>query len=642
MYNQAYIDDYNENVYINFLRNNNKLIDLKNAYLNQYTDKSNASLLSFKESLDHYVKMKLLTDNSFINSIEFYNYLCYIMTIVNNKITKLADGNYIYSELISNVVFENEQLRNQIINKFFSANKRDGLNRVILNSKNQIENIFKKMREGQELSQSMVDLAGDYIYSSRNLSNNYDSFFAKYILNCSAKYNIKASVPIIGAMTTIFTNFYDSDEEVKNSRFYIAEYDGKRRVNVAHSSGLYRYCVFQKNAVESISLSGGKSILKSRTLKDIDIYWLMFATFHELTHQHQMLEVRRQKLTSSGLCQVVSQVLLELMPKVKKSNRVYDDYCVNHDADESEMEADENGWRLTRAFIYTNVNRDKRMIVDDDGNEFDAWILALSNVRIIQARRTFSIKKTVNDLISNSNLPKTTQSKGMYYAIYDILNLERCLNKNPKIMEKYPMLKKFFDNNGNMLSLDILKMNIYRDSQRDVHDEQLLNNMGLQFGTYALIYKWNDIVSDINNGKINNAKEIETIYLNMWDIVHELVLKVRKFNEIQRDQYDETQTRFDFDNSTNTKYLYEYYFKCVVIGALRFNSYRELIKRKYNIVLDDQLTYYSSWIYELYNNLIDKDDASCRNVLNQLKLSGEPNLVEIFDTIMQKRNKPTK
>ena len=42
MYNQVYINEFDESAYITFLSNPAKLSYIKDAYLNQYNDKSDA------------------------------------------------------------------------------------------------------------------------------------------------------------------------------------------------------------------------------------------------------------------------------------------------------------------------------------------------------------------------------------------------------------------------------------------------------------------------------------------------------------------------------------------------------------------------------------------------------------------------
>lgn len=640
MYNQAYINDYDENIYHSYLNDLNKLMSLKDAYLNQYNNKSDASLLAFKESLDHYVKSKLMKDINYIKTNEFKNYFYYALTINNGKKFVLTKNNYIYPELLTNVVFRDDRIRNYIFSNCLKPHQINGYEVLFKSAKRSMELIFDAMKAGKYLSQDFVNLTGDYIYSSRDISNDRGRIFAKYIFNYSHRYNINSSPQIIGAMTTIFTNNYSLDDDVKNTRFYIAEYDSGVKVNVAHSNNQKRYCVFQKTTMDQLSLSSSKSLLMSRTMKNIDIYWLLFVANHELTHQHQKLDCEKRKLTTSGISYAINKALIDLMPRGIYQNRAIHDYSVNHDSDETEMEADEEGWRQARKFIHEYVDRDNRYMTDDNNQQVDKWFIAKNNEEVIQARRTFSVKRTVDSILKKDN------SHGMYYAIYDILNLERGVKANPKILNKYPILKYFFYPDGRMKALDILKLNIYKNSQEDFISRNSSNNSALEIGTYAINYKWNDIKQEIQDGKITSRKEIDIIANNLYYIVHESVLKIRNFNRIALEnrkrsilsidpkQYSETMTRY---NLSNNKGLYEYYFKCVIIGTKRFYEYRELIRRKYNIILNDEFMYYSSYVYELYNNLIDKNDPACMNALEQFKLSGDIHLINIYNTIMNNK-----
>lgn len=651
MYNQVYINEFDESAYIKFLSNPAKLSYIKDAYLNQYNDKSDSFFLAFKESLDHYVKKKLLEDDSFINTREFQNYLIYVLQIVDSKEIKITDNNTIHPEILTNVVFRDEKLREKIIDIYFEDHEKLKYGSFFKKAERSIDLIFKALESNQKVNQELIDIAGDYLYSSRNLSDNRGQIFAKYILNNSERYNIKSSVQILGAMTAIFIDQFSLDDEVKSSRFYIASYDSNNRItNIAFSKSDHRYCVLQKDKANVLSLTSSKSLFMSRSFKDLDIYWLMFVTYHELTHQHQRLDMDRQKLTTSGLSYVINKVLIKYMPTGTYNNKLIHDYNVNHDGDEIEMEADEEGWRQTRKTIHAFVDREKRYVYDEQGNKEDMWFLAQDNEKTIQARRTFTTKKDVELAIREKDLPKEKKSQGMYYAAYDLLHLDKIVKEHPEALKEFPLLKQFFDDSGKMKSLSILSMNIYKNSQQDDISRNSINNAGLEIGTYVLNHKWNDVLKSINEGRIRSRKEIDLISNNIYHIVHNSVLKVRSFNSILLDeskkktsisidpkQYNETVLYYNLHNKNNTKELYEYYFKCVAMGTLRFYHYRELIKKKYNIVIDDQFMYFSSYVYELYNKLIDKNDPKCMNALEQFKLSNEPHLLQMYNTIMENK-----
>ena len=650
MYNMAYIREYSEQEYIDTLKSPEKLEKLKKDYLNQYTDKSDASFLAFKESLDHYVRMMLERKPELINSTGFRNYLNYILSISKEKSFKTFDGYQLNPELNTNPVLRDDNLRKKIFDVYLPIEIKGKIEKSYMFTHEYTKLVLKTMEEGKKLNQMQVDLVADYIYSSRDVSNKKGEIFAKYILNNSKKYGIKSSAAIIGAMTTVITDNYSLDDEVKNSRFYIAEYDGEKRVQTAHSSGNKRYCVFQKSIIDQISLISANSMFMSRTNKEKDIYWILMVSNHELTHQHQKYDYVREKMTTSGLSCAIKQVLTDNMPREVYNGRVITDYTVNHDSDETEMEADEEGWRQTRQFIYSHVDRENRRILDSKGQEQDIWFIAKNNEEIIQIRRAFSGKKDVKTAIAEVNLPKEKKSGGMYYAHYDILNMSRIIKKDSSLIGKYKMLDKLFYQNGEMRCLDILKMDLYKNSQVDGISMNDRNNSGRELGTFVLNYKWNNVLREIENNKLTSEQEVKQIANNMYHIIHESVLKVRDFNRIIQEnrkdsyravdpsQYNETNTKYKL-NDNNSKKLYEYYFQCVLIGVKRYYEYRQLIQRKYKIILPDDFNYYSSYLYEMYNNLIDKNDVKCMNALEQLNLSADPNLIKMYDTIMASKKK---
>jgi len=647
MYNIAYIREYTEQQYIEALKNPSILESLKNDYLNQYNDKSDAAKLAFKESLDHYVRMMIEKKPELLNTTAFQNYVNYILEVAEAKRYKTPNDHYINPELVTNPVLNDDNIRKKIFDMYLKSDKRSRFERYQMFSSEYIKLIFNAIIEGKRLSQTHINIAADYIYTSRDLDNKYGEIFAKYILNNSKKYGITSTSAINGAMTTIVTNNYSLDDEVKNTRFYIAEYDGGEKVPTAHSNGSKRYCVFQKTVIDEISLTNADSLFMSRTNKSKDIYWILMVSNHELTHQHQKLDVARQKLSSSGLGYIINNILKDYMPKGIYNGKVITDYKVNHDSAEMEMEADEEGWRQTRKFIHKHVDRENRTIIDENGKENDMWFIAKNNEEIIQIRRAFSLKKDVQTAIKEKDLPPEKKTKGMYYAHYDILNLTHIMKKHPELSEKYPTLKNLFYQNGEIRALDILKLDIYKNSQEDSISMNNRNNTGREIGTFVLNHKWNSVIREIESGKLKSKDEIKQISNNLYHIIHESILKVREFNRIIQEnkkqsylavdpkQYSETATKYNLNDSNNAKELYEYYFKSVVIGVKRFYEYRQLIKRMYNIDLDDDFRYYSSYVYEMYNNLVDKDDKKCMNALEQFNLSADPNLIRMYDTVME-------
>lgn len=58
MYNNKYINDFNEEMYLKYLAHPEALKEIADAYINQYQNPTYDSTIAFKESLDHYVLKK--------------------------------------------------------------------------------------------------------------------------------------------------------------------------------------------------------------------------------------------------------------------------------------------------------------------------------------------------------------------------------------------------------------------------------------------------------------------------------------------------------------------------------------------------------------------------------------------------------
>jgi hypothetical protein len=642
MYNETYVREFDEKYYLESLSDFNKLEGLR-LVSNQYSNNADANYLAFKESLDHYVMKRLINDPKFIDTKEFQNYLHYALRTSNNKELRATDKYSVYPELITNPVFRNDEIRNKIFNKYLSKEQINGFERLRVYSKKVVDYVFEEMKNNHRLTQDLINIAADYIYSSKDFSNDKGEIFSKYILNNAKELNIKCNAAIGGAFTTIFGQYFDLDDDVKNSRFFIANYDSKNKTNIAHSSGQFKYCVFSKDVIDKLSLTNCESLLKSRSMKNYDIYWLMFVSFHELTHQHQGYDNDKGKFTTSGISCAIKRILNKHMPKRNNNGREICDYNVNHDSDETEMEADEEGWRQTRKFIHQMVNHDNRRYIDEKGEEQDKWVLAFDNEKVVRARRAFTVKQDVDTYFDKT-------SSGMYYAYYDLMHLERIMKEHPEERNNNEILKRLFNSDGSLNVIDILSYDLYRNSQKDQMSWNSSNNAGLEIGTYVVNHKWKEVLDTIDKGYIKTKKQAFDIGNNMYHIIHENVLKVRDFDKIATEeskkrkydgidvsQYDETKVRFDLKDPNLSKRLHEYYFKSVCIGVKRFYEYKSLMKSKYNLDVSDEGMYLDSYVYEMYATLVDKDEKSCMEILGRFKDSNSSELTQIYEKIMNSK-----
>lgn len=597
MYNQTYINDFDERKYLYFLQNPSSLDEVKTNYLYHYRTNTaaldkiglikqqkqellkkyrelrakgytgtpemqfleneinkldseekkmiktkqidDAAPVVFKESLDHYILKRITEDNSFIKTPEFKTYLAYISDIYKKR--KFETGNTtLYLELNTNIVFRNEKIRNLIFNEYLSSNDIQADNALIAYNEKILNNVVKKLKSREKVTQKELDFLADYIYTSRNFDNEYAQVLAEYIFNeITPESNIKASVHIIGALLSYFTQCYNKDERVKNSRMFIGTLDGGKLVNVAHSSGRGKYCVFDTNLCRSTSLTSKKSLEKSRTFKENDIYFLMMVSFHELTHEYQKLRMFEKTCTSSGLGGVIKDILNRQLSKIDENNNVIEsEYNKNHDSGEYEIEADEESWKQCESFIAKHVRQYgyRHRLNTSMQDEMQCK----KNAEEVGLRRAFSLKETPNGKLET-------------YDSYDIRYLVNILRSNPEYVTKYPMLQTYFNDKG-QLKQEVFFTNITDQTLTGLD----VNNSSLEFATYAINNGSETLINSIKTAKLS-SEQLMNFDTNMYNVIHQNLLKLRTLRKVNLDNYDETDHKFDLKSDTYK--IYEHYIK---------------------------------------------------------------------------------
>lgn len=628
MYNDSYINDFEEKYYKQHLSNTKYLDELKDKYLNQYSSQSDAQYLAFKESLDHYIYKQIVKDNNYINSAEFKNYLNYIMHVVNDKKTSLS--NQVFNlELSTNIIFRDDNIRNLIFKKYYNESTINIFENHIKETKRRLIEIDDKMLKRESVSQEEIDFISDYIYSSRSFINNADTYI-EYIFNeIKPDSNIKVSTQMLGAITYCFTKDYTKDHEVKNSRTFIADRDNKSS-DLAHKSGNRKYCYFNRKYFSNLSLIDDTSLNKSRTFDDNDLYFLMMVSFHELTHEYQHNEVRRNSSSSGALANIIKDVLnqnLDGFSGLDKDGNIVNksEYNENHDSTEYEIQADEESWRQCAYFISKHCRNYAYK------NQLSSSIATLReqkcliNERIINARRTFSLKKAKD-------------GSKMYYALYDIKNLCKIAHDNPNILEQYPVLKKYLNQDGSLKTEIMFSNNITSADSTGLD----VDNSNLQFATYMLDYDKNDILEELKNGHCNE-QQIKNLVMNTYNIMHQNVLKIRSLEKVNISNYNQTQHNFNLTDDTDT--IYNYFFTKnanEVYNALEIlytihKCYPNIDVSHYN-----DTKYYASYFYELLSKVKNIDLKIIQNICNKYDNSKAPFLIELSnymkENILNKQN----
>lgn len=631
MYNQIFINDFDEYNYKLILSDKTKLKDnkiydgerererLRNAYLNQYKDGSDANALSFKESLDHYVLKQIMLDENYIKSNEFHNYLDYIMRLADEKIMKL-NGKNIKVEFCSNIVFRDKYIRTKILKQYYSDDFISSLDNYISSTQNELNNILHKMLNKEKVNQEELDFISDYIYSSRNFNNGIGKIFAEYLFNeINPNMNIKVSIPLLGALTSYFTQCYTIDKDVKNTRTFVTSFDNGKK-DLAHQSGSKKYIYFNKDYFGKLSLTSNKSINLSRNIyqnpEQADIYYLMMVSFHELTHAHQHNEYEKGKNSSSAMAYVVKNILNKNIHghTTDIGKKINSEYKVNHDSTEYEMQADEESWRQCGHFIAEH----KRQYAYKNGRDakeiIELEIKCSINEKAISARRAFSLKKDLN-----GNL--------IYYFQYDIQNIIKIIKEKPDVITMYPMLKKYYYASGEMDTSIMFNENITSID----HIGLDVNNSGLEFATYIFDYEKNKILEKILSKKLTE-NQIDILLLNIYNVMHQNVLKIRYFDKLSDEEKNNKATDHKYDLQNNSDKIYNYFFEktanelCIAMEVLYTISknYPNIDKNKL-----DYTKYYVSYFTELLHKICNYDTRKIHIICDKYNESGIPILIEL-------------
>ena len=619
MYNTTYINDFPEQLYQAYLNNPKELTEVERNYLLQYKKGSNAVALAFKESLDHYVLMKLATDNNYINSKEFYNYINYIMHVFEQKKFIVNDKTF-NLELNTNIVFRDEKLRNKIFQRFYPEKLATSLNSYIKNNESILNNIIQRIEKRKKISQKEIDFLSDYIYSSRNFTDDKATKLVEYIFNeIDESSGIKTSVEILGAVTSYFTQCYTKDDKVKNSRTFIADFDNRSN-DLAHSSGNRKYCYFNRSGFLSTSLISDSSLNKSRTFENRDLYFLMMVSFHELTHEYQKNLAKESKCTSGGMSFIVRKVLndnLEGYTKASQGNKKsISEYCVNHDSSEFEIQADEEAWRQCRSFIAKHCRNYAYYHQKDSKKAMDREMQCQENEKEIRARRAFSLKEDKD-------------GAKMHYALYDVKKIVDIVGHNPKVISQYPMLKKYLDDEGRLKISVLFSENI---TSTDIVGLDV-DDSGLEFATYMLDYESKRILETIETRNLS-PQQIDNLMLNIYNVMHQNVLKIRDVDQVNFNNYKETKHKYDLENKSDE--IYNYYFRKnahEVYIAMRIlykihDCYPNMEVSRY-----DHTMYYVSYFYELFPKIKNYDMNSLQQICDSYDKSNAPILMQLSNFV---------
>ena len=176
MYNWSYINSFRANYpsdkrYREILENPKLLNMLEKEYLAKYSEDADVFYLALKESLDHYVAMRIAQDKRFIETEDFKNYAEYLKRLVQQNKEKYM-GTALYIEPNINIVFN--YLDEQTLNKIYPNNvlksHREYNQRIY-------DRIFKKLEENAMVTSEELSLVSIYLDNVKDFkSGKYETY----------------------------------------------------------------------------------------------------------------------------------------------------------------------------------------------------------------------------------------------------------------------------------------------------------------------------------------------------------------------------------------------------------------------------------------------------------------------------------
>lgn len=482
MYNEDYILIFNAIEYEEALNNNAKLSKLENAWLNKYTSPNEVKIdvmdVLFKESLDHYVLKMIKHDESFINTKRFINYLNMIIHIYNkNKI-----------EFNTNIVFRDQKIKEKIFDKYF--NKKT-LESYIMQKNSYCDELIErinKINNGAQninIAQEELNYVCEYLAKLRIYGLEENDIVLKYLFGKIKYSNLKLSFQAQDFILMILPYFYK--ENVNNVRIVLGDTKNGRKIHIGASDGVRKLISFEKQYFSNIITNSIADSNTERT-KGTDITFFMIVAFHELTHQVQKEKATKKYYDDQGMSYIIKKIL----------NDTFKDYNINHDTDDIEIDANEKGWHKCCEFYgkYYSGKEKTQLIKNCYINEHTSMI-----------RRLFAYKKDNND----NYLP--------HYE-YDILNIVQIIKNNPNYLKNFPMLKCFFNDNGD---LDIMFLTNYDFTMYETakeYIEYVFNNGQIK-----------DIIPYIKEKKLTND-QIQKLITNLYQYISNNCIKKEKLNYV--------------------------------------------------------------------------------------------------------------
>lgn len=460
-YNNYFIDDiWEDNLFDETLNKISDLYFIRKNYEKRCLPKSNTNIdgidIMFKESLEHYITKKLITEPDFYNSKQLKRYINHLVIpeIKFSLKNKLPLNNHFL-----NIVDD------EILKKILKTRYLQKLKLIKEKNDKQKKEIINKIKKDEKITQKELNYICNCFAFNRDVNNKDHELLINYIINNLTK----KDCPLIGnrfvsdAILAFLPKFYKTkdNKDLSNVRIF--------NTNKSSSNGTaYRdqFITINQNHYYTINFKTTDDINNINNCESNGFISYLQTAFHELSHCEQYKQEKNENFNDSGY--------MHIMDKILRKN--LKDYKKNHDSYETEIDADYNSWLECKRFLAYFI-KDETLKKQ------------LTKQCIINSAGTYFRRATATKDLALPNNIRYTQINDLY----DIVMLNNILEKHPEYIQEFPMLKTFYKDNGE-LDLSFLKNPKVKGSI-----------IGKNYTKYA-ISKYPDKIQDI----IINTKEQST------------------------------------------------------------------------------------------------------------------------------------
>ena len=581
MYNEEFIELFDEYIYQNYLNDMDKLDYLMEQYIKRYTDDNvDGELLAFKESLDHYILKKISENRDYVKTKSFSNYYKFISKIYY----------YIPTELVTNPVFRYRSVVETACNLYETdKNVFPIYARNVKAMNNKVDCLNDRIKNNELLTQSDLDFLCRYYAGRRNYDDNFSNLITYIYTYLGKRTGLKCSYEVLDAINTYLPFEYNPqelDEVSINSKFnprnvrivFTDIHNGKMWDSPGCSCGNKPIVFMNRKMFKNIDFDSINDSSKAYLKRGSDFTFMMIVAFHELTHQMQFTKAMAQNLTEEGVMYSIHSLI----------NGELCDYKKNHDNDDIEIDATKVGWDVCRSFYHSHYKKN-----DIERLSRNCYI----NGHTTRTRYGTAIKEFKNGKIMEKD-------------VYDVSVLSQLVSKKPEILCIFPCLKKIYNEDGS------INQNVIYDS-----------NFGSKiYGKkYMLYFLRNKMFDNIDFSKVSDFN-LSHLFENIYQAVNNGYSVMELMNYTNRHDSDGEQKKVVDDEKVKNMILKNMFED--------FYSAREFYRKYYNNnkKFGSTLHYYAD---SLKNNILKLFSSSVKLTNGMAELPSDEQ-IDILNRVIKK------